>query len=149
MNKITSTLTTGFFFAGLLIGTSIQQINLKPEPLLLMILFGMLALVSQVIKHKLKTSIPFYSLLGLMAFISIYLLSNLIIENFVLTNINEDSHPLMQSYWMWGVITGIILAPLTVFLYFKKAARNVVLEISLTSFFIAITTLIYISKEIL
>lgn len=149
-----SDILIGITFAGLVIGTGFMQTDLKNEPQLFMLLFGLLTLTSLFAKQPFKTSIPFYILLGTMLYLNIFILTNLIVNAinpddgwFIETN--GERHRVMQMNWMWGVLTGLVLAPLTIVLYHKKIQRNKVLEISLTTVFIILTTIIYIKHELL
>ncbi len=154
MNLKLSDILTGFLFAALIIGTGIMQTELKNIPQVLMLLFGLLTLGSLVAKQPFKTSILFYILMGVMLFISIFILTNLIVntilpdDGWVIDN-NGERYRVMSMNWMWGVLAGLVISPAVVFLYHRKIQRNKVLEISLTAIFIISTSIIYITHEIL
>jgi hypothetical protein len=144
----------GLLFAGLLLGTGFMQTDLKNEPQIFMLLFGLLTLGSLFAKQPFKTSIPFYILLGTMLYINIFILTNFIIDTISpgdgwVVDTTGVRHRVMQMNWIWGVLTGLVLSPLTIVLYHKKIKRNRVLEISLTTIFIILTAIIYIKHEIL
>jgi len=144
----------GLLFAGLIIGTGFMQMQLKKEPQSYMLLFGLLTLGSLFTKQTFKTSIPFYILLGTMLYTNIFILTNLIVNTISpddgwFVDTNGERHRVMQMNWIWGVLVGIVLSPLTIFLYHKKTQRNRVLEISLTTIFTILTSIIYIKYEIL
>lgn len=149
-----SNILTGFLFAGLIIGTGFMQTELKSTAQIFMLLFGLLTLGSLVAKQPFNTSIPFYILLGIMLFISIFVLTNLIVnavlpdDGWVVDNKGER-YRVMSMNWMWGVLAGLVISPVVVFLYHRKIQRNKILEISLTTVFIISTAIIYITHEIL
>jgi len=149
MNYKLSDILIGLLFSGLIIGTGFMQTQLKNEPQIYMLLFGLLTLGSLFARQPLKTSIPFYILLGTMLFINIYILTNQIVnaispDDGWLVNTNGERLGIMRMNWIWGVLAGLVLTPLTIVLYHKKIRRNKVLEISLTSIFIILTAIIYI-----
>jgi len=154
MNYKFSDILIGLLFAGLIIGTGFMQIQLKNMPQIYMLLFGLLTLGSLFAKQTFKTSIPFYILLGTMLYINIFILTNLIVnaispDDGWFVGTNGERHRVMQMNWIWGVLAGIFLSPLTIFMYHKKIQRNKILEISLTTIFIVLTSIIYIKYEIL
>src|SRR5690554_4452737 len=138
---------TGLFFTGLIIGTGFMQTQLKNEPQIYMLLFGLLTLGSLFAKQPFKTSIPFYILLGTMLYINIFILTNFIVntispdDGWFVDN-NGERHRVMQMNWIWGVLVGLVLSPLTIFIYHKIIKRNKVLEVSLTTVFIILTAII-------
>ncbi len=154
MNYKFSDILIGLLFAGLIIGTGFMQAGLKNEPQVLMFLFGLLTLKSLFAKHSFKTSVPFYILLGSMLYINIFILTNLIVgtinpdDGWFVDN-NGVRYRVMSMNWIWGVVAGIVLSPLTIILYHKKVKRNKILEISITIIFIVLTAIIYIKNEIL
>lgn len=154
MNYKLSDILIRLLFAGLIIGTGFMQTKLKNEPQIYMLLFGLLTLGSLFAKQPFKTSIPFYILLGTMLYINIFILTNQIVniispDDGWVVDTNGERHRVMQMNWIWGVLAGLVLSPLTIILYHKKIRRNKVLEISLTTIFIILTTIIYIKHEIL
>ena len=148
-----SDILIGLVFAGLLIGTAFMQTDLKHEPQVFMLLFGLLTLGSLFVKKPFKTSIPFYVLLGTMFYINVFILTNLVVDTihpddgWIVAN-NGERHRIMQMNW-WGVLAGLVLSPLTIVLYHKKINRNRALEISLTTVFIVLTAIVYVKYEIL
>jgi hypothetical protein len=148
MNYKLSDTLIGLLFAGLIIGTGFMQTQLKNEAQICMLLFGALTLGSLVAKKPFKTSIPFYILLGTMLYINIFILTNYTVnrispdDGWFVDN-DGERHRVMQMNWIWGVLTGLVLSPLTIVLYHKKIKRNKLLEISLTSIFIILTAIIY------
>jgi hypothetical protein len=153
MNLKLSDILIGILFVGLIIGTGFMQTQLKNELQIYMLLFGLLTLGSLYAKHPLKTSIPFYILLGIMLYINIFILTNQIVniirpdDGWVIDN-DGERHRVMQMNWVWVALAGLVLSPLTIILYHKKIKRSKVLEISLTTIFIILTALIYIKHEI-
>ena len=149
-----SDILIGLIFAGLIIGTSYIQTELKNTPQVFMLLFGLFTLSSFFAKQPFKTSIPFYFLLGKLIYINIFQLTNLIVnsinpENGWIVDNNCERYRVMQTNWIWGILAGFILSPLTIVLYHKKITRNKVLEISLTTIYIILTAIIYIKHELL
>ncbi len=148
-----SDILIGLIFAGLIIGTGLMQPDLKSKPQVYMLLFGLLTLGSLFSKQPFQTSIPFYILLGIMLYINFFMLTNFIVDTispddgWVVDN-NGERHRVMQMNWIWGVLAGLVLSPLTIFLYHKKKQRNKVLEISFTIIFIILTAIIYFKYEI-
>lgn len=57
---------------------------------------------------------------------------------------DEVLYPVANMNWVWGVILGFILSPMTIILYHKTNSRNRLLEIGVTALFILSTTVIYI-----
>ena len=154
MNLKLSHILTGLLFAGLIIGTGFMQTELKSTPQLFMLLFGLLTLGSLVAKQPFKTSILFYILLEVMLFISIFILTSLIVNTIMpddgwVVDDKGERYRVMEMNWMWGVLAGLVISPAVVFLYHRKIQRNKVLEISLTAIFIISTAIIYITHEIL
>ena len=153
MNYKLSDLFVGLIFAGLIFGTGFMQTQLKNEPQINMLLFGFLILGSLFAKQPSKISIPFYILLGLMFYINIFIMTNLIVNKINpddgwFDDSNGERHRVMQMNWVWGVLLGFIFSPLTIVLYHKKIHRNKVLEILLTTIFIVVTAIIYIKHKI-
>jgi hypothetical protein len=154
MNYKLSDILIGLVFTGLIIGTGFMQTQLKNEPQIYMLLFGLLTLGSLFAKQTFKTSIPFYLLLGTMLYINIFILTNQIVniispDHGYVVDSNWERHRVMQMNWIWAVLTGLVLSPLTIILYHKKIQRNKALEISFTTAFIISTAIIYIKHEIL
>ena len=154
MNYKLSDILIGLLFTGLIIGTGFMQTQLKNEPQIYMLLFGLLTLGSLFAKQPFKTSIPFYLLLGTMLYINIFILTNQIVniispDHGYVVDSNWERHRVMQMNWIWGVLAGIVLAPLTIILYHKKTQRNKALEISFTAIFTILTAIIYIKHAIL
>jgi hypothetical protein len=142
----------GFIFVGLTIGTGFVQTQLKNEPQIYMLLFGLLTLGSLFATHPFKTSISFYILLGMMLFINIFILTNQIVniinpdDGMVKDNIGERNS-VMQMNWVWSILAGLVLSPLIIVQYHKKIKRNKILEISLTTIFLILTAIVYIKHE--
>ena len=154
MNYKLSDILIGLLFAGLIIGTGFMQTQLKNEPQIYMLLFGLLTLGSLFAKQTFKTSIPFYLLLGTMLYINIFILTNQIVniispDHGYVVDSNWERHRVMQMNWIWAVLTGLVLSPLTIILYHKKIQRNKALEISFTAIFTILTAIIYIKHAIL
>jgi hypothetical protein len=149
-----SNILIGLLFAGLIIGTGLMETDLKNGPRIFMLLFGLWTLRALLAKQQLMASILFYILLGTMLYINIFISTNLIVNiinpdgGWIVDN-NGERHRVMQMNWIWGVLAGLILAPLIIVLYHKKIKRNKVLEILLTTIFIILTAIIYIKYEIL
>ncbi len=55
----------------------------------------------------------------------------------------------MNMTWILGVLSGLILAPLAVFIYHKFIKRQPILEISTTVLFLVLTAMVYVQNEIL
>jgi hypothetical protein len=154
MNLKLSDTLIGILFVGLIIGTGFMLTQLKSEPQIYMLLFGLLTLGTLLAKQTFKTSIPFYILLGVMLYVNIFILSSLTIniispDNGWVVDTNGERHKVMQTNWIWGVLAGLIISPLAILLYYKKVKRNKILEISLTTIFIILTAIVYIKNEIL
>jgi hypothetical protein len=154
MNYKLSDILIGLLFTGLIIGTGFMQTQLKNEPQIYMPLFGLLTLGSLFAKQPFKTSIPFYLLLGTMLYINIFILTNQNVniispDHGYVVHSNWERHRVMQMNWIWGVLAGLVLSPLTIVLYHKKIQRNKALEISFTTVFIILTAIIYIKHAIL
>lgn len=154
MNFKFSDILIGLVFSGLIVGTGFMQTDLKNKPQVYMLLFGLLTLGSLFAKQPLKTSIPFYILLGTMLYINIFILTNLVVnatspdDGWVLDS-NGTRRRVMQMNWIWAVLAGLVLSPLTIILYHKKTQRNKALEILFTTVFIILSAIIYIKYEIL
>ena len=149
-----SDILIGLLFVGLIIGTGFMQTQLKNGPQIFMLLFGLFTLGSLFAKQPFKTPIPFYILLGVMLCINIFILTSLIVstlmpDNGWVVDNNGERHRVMSMSWMWGVLAGLVISPVVVFLYHRKIQRNKILEISLTTVFIISTAIIYITHEIL
>lgn len=149
-----SDILTGLLFAGLIIGTGFMQANLKNGPQVFMLLLGLFTLGSLFAKQPFKTPIPFYILFGVMLYINIFILTNLIVNTLIpddgwVVDNNGERYRVMSMNWMWGVLAGLVISPVAIFLYHRKIQRNKVLEISLTAIFIISTSIIYITHEIL
>lgn len=154
MNNKLSDILIGLLFAGLIVGTGFMQTQLKNQPQIYMLLFGLLTLGSLLAKQTFNTSVPFYILLGTMLYINIFILTNRIVTIISPNDVwgadtNGERHRVMPMNWVWGVLTGLVLSPLAIMLYHKKVKRNKRLEISLTTIFIVLTAIIYIKHELL
>ena len=55
----------------------------------------------------------------------------------------EKRHGVMDFSWIWGVLTGIILSPLTVLFYYKMKKRVKWLEVSFTIIFLLVILINY------
>ncbi len=146
-----STLLIGLLFVGLLLGTGVVQTHLKKEPQLYMLLLGLLTLASFFVRLPFKTPVLFYILLATMLYTTIFLCTHLLL-NAMSSNegwvVSAENHRLMQSNYIVGLLSGLVLSPLILILYHKKAPRNKRLEISLTAIFSIITAIIYIKYEL-
>jgi len=154
MNLKLSDILIGILFVGLIIGTGFMLTQLKREPQIYMLLFGLLTLGTLLAKQTFITSIPFYILLGVMLYVNIFILTSLTVniispDNDWVVDTNGERHKVMQMNWIWGVLTGLSLSLLTILLYHKKVKRNKILEISLTTIFIILTAIVYIKHELL
>ena len=140
-------------FIGLLICTGYTQFDLKKEPQIYMLLFGILTLVSLFAKPPFRTGLPFFILLGVMCYISIFVL-NIEIMNIInpedgwITDSNGEKQRVMRMNWIWGVFLGLLLSPILVTLYQRRIKRNTSLEIAFTTVFILVTAIIYIKKYV-
>lgn len=89
-----------------------------------------------------------------MLYINIFILTNLVVnatspdDGWVLDS-NGTRRRVMQMNWIWAVLAGLVLSPLTIILYHKKTQRNKALEILFTTVFIILSAIIYIKYEIL
>ena len=154
MNFKISDVLLGLVFIGLIIGTGSMQSHLKEGPQIFILLFGLIALASLLVKPSFFTSIPFYILLGIMIFINALLLTNFFVNLANphagwFTDNHGVKHRAMHMNWVWGVISGIISSILALFFYHKLIKRNRNLEISLITIFIVVTAIIYVKNEIL
>jgi len=138
-------------FTGLIVGTAFLQTKLRDDPQVYMLLFGLLTLVSLFAKRTFLTSIPFYILLGVMLYMNIFMqtyqISNMINPNdgWIVDSSGERQR-VMQLNWVWCILAGLILSPLIVILYHKKAERNKVLEITFIGVFVLVSAIIYLIK---
>ncbi len=138
-------------FTSLIIGTAFMQTKLRDDPQVYMLLFGLLTWVSLFAKRTFLTSIPFYILLGVMLYMNIFMqtyqLSNFINPNdgWVVDSSGERQR-VMQLNWVWCILAGLVLSPLIIILYHKKAQGNKVVEIAFVSVFVLVTAIIYFVK---
>lgn len=153
MTERKTNIIIGLIFSGLLVGTAIMQTHLKNKPQIFMLIFGVLTLMSFAIKQKIISTVLFYMLIGTMLYINYFILANLVID---LINPNRSwvefegkRYPRMDRSWIWGVVLGFILSPLTIKLYHSKKVRYRLMEIGVTTFFLVITTVIYILFELI
>lgn len=147
MNQKLSNTFSGLLFAALILGSGFIHGQLKSELTVFVLLFVLVILGSLVGKPPLKSSIPFYFFLGTLLFIHIFFLTNFIVSTIfpmdgLVIDTNGEKQRVMQMNWVWGFIAGLVLSPLTVFLYHKKIKQNKVLEILLTTLFIILTVII-------
>lgn len=139
----------GLIFAALLIGTTQTTIGLKSEPKIALLFFSGLTLLTYLTKQDRIATILFYILFGTMLYINFYLLSNILLD---ILNPNRDwividgqRRKVMDASWIYGVIVGLILAPLMILLYHQKIKRNRIVETATTSIFLIVTAIIYLT----
>lgn len=153
MNERKLNIFIGLFFVVLLIGMGILQTHLKSKPQILMLIFGLITLISFILKLPKTSTWLFYILIGTMLFVSYFTLVDKIIDflnpNRGWVEYQGERYRVMDMNWIWGVFFGFILSPLTIILYHKKKLRNRSLEIGLLTFFLVITSVIYIVNELL
>jgi len=153
MNFKFSDIVIGIIFAGLIIGTALLQNDLKNEPQITMFIFGIMTIASFFAKVPFKTSVPFYILLGTMIYINVFILTNLFVniispdDGWVVDSTGQK-HRVMQMNWIWGVLSGIVFASISILIYHKLIKRNRILEISLTTIFVIVTIVIFVKKEL-
>ncbi|HEY8917807.1 MAG TPA: hypothetical protein VIM87_15290 [Chitinophaga sp.] len=137
MKNNLSNLLTGLAFAGLLIGSAHMQMQLKNKPQVFMLLLGVLTLISFFTKYKTISTILLYMLLATLLYMTYFSLTYLVITG------SDD--------WLgiYGIMTGLILSPLTILLYHKMKRRNKKMEVAVTAIFVFVTTLVYINYELL
>ena len=119
-----------------------------------MLVFGLVTLASLIARKHFKTPVLFYLFLGAMVFINVFMLTTHL-ANVINPDIgwivdsNGVRQRVMNMTWIWGVLSGLILAPLAVLGYHKFVKRKPVMEISITVLFLLVTTVIYVQHEIL
>jgi len=114
-----------------------MQMQLKNKPQVFMLLLGVLTLISFFTKYKTISTILLYMLLATLLYMTYFSLTYLVITG------SDD--------WLgiYGIMTGLILSPLTILLYHKMKRRNKKMEVAVTAIFVFVTTLVYINYELL
>lgn len=140
-------------FLAMLVGTGMMQTHLKEKPQLGMMFLGAFTLVAFILKTKTVSTGLFYLLIGMLLFVNYFMITDWIIH-FVNPNrnwvvVNGIKHPTMDFSWIWGVIAGLILSPVTIVLYHKNNRRNQFIEIATTVLFLMVTISIYFRYEVL
>lgn len=142
------TIITGIIFTALLVFTTVAQPQFKSDIQIIFIIGGIVVLASLFSKAPFKTSIPFYILLGYMVYVS-----HFIIMQHIVNIINPDDgwieydgqrERVMQMNWIYGFLSGFLVAPLSVLFYHKKVKRVTTLEIGLASGFVVSSLIIYV-----
>lgn len=145
-----STITLEIFFIILLIFAVLFQPLLKHKVQLEFLIAGITILISLFSKPPLKTSIPFYIFLGYLVYITCFtaipFFANIINPEERWMERNGERYRTMQMNWIWGVLAGLIVAPVSVYFYSKKRAKNKILEVGLTACYIICAFVIYIMK---
>jgi hypothetical protein len=153
MNFKKSDILIGVLFICIIIGTAIMQTGLKEKPQWGMLLFALITLVFFFAKQNSIATILFYILFGTMLFINYFMLTNWSIgiinpdRGYVI--VDGIKRRVMDMTWIWAVLVGFFLAPLSLFFYHKIKKRNRQLEISMTVLFLLVTAFIYIKYELL
>lgn len=153
MNLKISDAFIGLVFIGLLIGTATLLPSFKSKLHIPILAFGLMTLASLFVRKPFKTSVPFYIFLAAMVYINIFILTNLFVDainpevGWIIDEKGERRR-VMQMNWVWGVLSGLIISPLTILIYHKFVKRNRYLEISLTIIFIVMTTITFLIKAL-
>jgi hypothetical protein len=144
-------LVTGLLFTGLLVGTGILQTHLKDGPQLFMLALGGLTLLAFYTANSWFSTFLFYLLAGYLLYVNYFMLTDWIID---LTDpdrgwitIDGKRHRVMDMSSVWSVLSGLILAPLTILLY-HGTERNRTIEIAVTAAFTIMTLSIYVICEL-
>ena len=149
-----SDIVIGLLFVGLVIGTAMMQGHLKSGPQLLMLVFALIVLASLLAGKHFKTPVLFYLFIGAMVFTNVFMLTTHL-ANVINPDIgwivdsNGVRQRVMNMTWIWGVLSGLILAPLAILAYHKFIKRQPILEISTVVLFLVLTTMVYVQHEIL
>lgn len=148
-NRFTN-IATELLFIFMNFGTGFMLSNLKTDVLVIMLVLGFLALSSILVK-SFTTSIIFYLFLGMMIFINVIFVKNVVIDNpnsFDIWSIYTDSEKIsdIPNNIVWGVLLGLVISPVLVFFYHKKIHRNQYLEVAFTVIFIVVTILLFLSR---
>lgn len=116
-----------------------------------MLVLGVLTFSSFVFRKKLISTILFSTILGVMLYVNLFLLTNFIVDTFnpdkELGDLDEVRHRGMDMNWIWGVQAGIILSPLILFFYHTSKLRSRMIETVVTVLFVITTIVIYIIYE--
>lgn len=131
---------TALFFASLCIGPHFLHEGLKTEPKVFLLALGLATIASYYSNGHVKTTVPFYLLLGITLYINIFVAAN------TWTNMvnhddgwsvmaNGERGRVMQMNWVNGVLAGLVLSPIIVFIYHKLSGRNRELEIVFAAIF--------------
>jgi hypothetical protein len=145
--------TLGIVFAGLVIASASVQVDLKEKPQIFMLAFSSVTLVSFFIRPTILCTLLFYILLSFLFYIAYFLLLTFLIDLFSTTPkwevYNGIRRPIKNMNWVWGAIAALFLSPISVVIHHKQKMRIRAFEIATTSFFIAMTAVIYITFELL
>jgi hypothetical protein len=142
-------------FALLLIETCINLNGIKSGPQLILLLFGGVTLTAIIIKQNVLSRTLFYIILGLIFYINYFELINWIMgfidpnRGWALDNNEVRLGKVMDMTWIWGLLLGLILSPLTVLLYHKVIHKNRTVEILVTIAFTGIIAIAYIREALL
>ena len=148
MNNRNKNIVVGLVFIMLLVATVAMQPHLKKTPQILMLLFAGLTLLSFLIKNNPVSATLFNIFIGIMLFISIFTLTNIVVDIVYPGRgwIQTGGIPrrVMDMTWIWRIITGFIFSAFFLYLYHRLKLRNRNMEIGLTAAFILSMTIIYI-----
>ncbi|SEL31370.1 hypothetical protein SAMN04488505_10213 [Chitinophaga rupis] len=139
MRNNISNILLGLGFAGLLIGSAYIQTDLKNKPQIFMLLFGALTLISFFTKYETVSTTLLYLLLGALLFMD-YCFFTIWIDGII------SIHPDWTG--IYGMLTGLILSPLTILFYHKIKRRNRKMEVAVITIFMFVTAIIYVKYEL-
>ena len=124
--------------------------DLKRNPVLFVSLFAGITLASFFIKQNTISTTLFYILSGVMLFVDYVFLICWIIgiidPNKGTVLFSDKREHVMDMTWIWGVVLGLLLTPLTLAMYNKSKRRNRKLEIAVTAIFFIVTAIIWLYK---
>lgn len=107
----------------------------KENVQLVLLFVGIMAFTSLFARAQYKTSIPFYLLLLILFYIAysywVTLLADILIP--------KPEHPYhVSSGWIWGLLSALLLTPVSLRLYHRINRRNIMLEAALAASFIIV-----------
>lgn len=128
----------------LIIGAGYTHLELKEEIQRYLILYACATLLTLLIWKSIVSTMLFYIILGVILYMNFFFLSLLIIDLFTPRhNYIEGEHGGMSMAWMWGVVAGFTLSPISLVLYHQLEKRNRKFEIAFVLVYIIVSAVVY------
>ena len=148
MEKISRTyIYQALFWAGLVASWAWIQQQLKQEPQVHILEFGLATLFLLIFVYGRVASVLYYMLMCVLVYNALFCLFMIpLYGHHPTVTVDGHQHPVMDPSWIFAVLLAIITTPFVLRFYYKKAKRNRTFDIAVTLAFLFITLCIYAAE---